>query len=48
MRPLVELLKPALLCVAGFSFFVNLLLLAPALFMPQVFDPVLAKHPIVG
>jgi PrtD family type I secretion system ABC transporter len=33
-----------LLCVAGFSFFVNLLLLAPALFMLQLFDRVLTSY----
>ena len=44
MRPLLDLLKPALLGVAGFSFFVNLLLLAPALFMLQLFDRVLLSQ----
>jgi PrtD family type I secretion system ABC transporter len=44
MKPLFALLKRPLLCVAGFSFFVNLLLLAPALFMLQVFDRVLASR----
>ena len=33
MTPLLKLLKRPLLHVAGLSFFVNLLLLVPALFM---------------
>ena len=44
MKPLLQLLKRPLLFVAGFSFFVNLLLLAPALFMLQVFDRVLTSQ----
>ena len=44
MKPLVRLLKGPLLHVAGLSFFVNLLLLVPALFMLQVFDRVLASQ----
>ena len=44
MKPLFQLLKRPLLFVAGFSFFVNLLLLAPALFMLQVFDRVLTSQ----
>ena len=44
MNPLLQLLKRPLLHVAGLSFFVNLLLLAPALFMLQVFDRVLASQ----
>jgi PrtD family type I secretion system ABC transporter len=44
MKPLLHLLKRPLLHVAGVSFFVNLLLLAPALFMLQVFDRVLASQ----
>jgi len=44
MKPLFKLLKRPLLFVAGFSFFVNLLLLAPALFMLQVFDRVLTSQ----
>lgn len=44
MKPLLQLLKRPLLVVAGFSFFVNLLLLAPALFMLQVFDRVLTSQ----
>ena len=43
MTPLFHLLKRPLLHVAGFSFFVNLLLLVPAIFMLQVFDRVLAS-----
>ena len=41
MQQLAALLRRPLLFVAGFSFFVNLLLLAPALFMLQLFDRVL-------
>ena len=44
MNTLLQLLKRPLLHVAGLSFFVNLLLLAPALFMMQVFDRVLASQ----
>lgn len=44
MKPLFRLLKRPLLFVAGFSFFVNLLLLAPAMFMLQVFDRVLTSQ----
>lgn len=44
MKPLLLLLKRPLFYVAGFSFFVNLLLLAPALFMLQVFDRMLASQ----
>uniref|UniRef100_C5D0L9 Type I secretion system ATPase n=1 Tax=Variovorax paradoxus (strain S110) TaxID=543728 RepID=C5D0L9_VARPS len=44
MKPLFQLLERPLLFVAGFSFFVNLLLLAPALFMLQVFDRVLTSQ----
>ena len=44
MTPLLKLLKRPLLHVAGLSFFVNLLLLVPALFMLQVFDRVLASQ----
>ncbi|MDQ0027476.1 ATP-binding cassette subfamily C protein/ATP-binding cassette subfamily C protein EexD [Variovorax paradoxus] len=44
MKPLLLLLKRPLLFVGGFSFFVNLLLLAPALFMLQVFDRVLTSQ----
>ncbi|KQZ42407.1 type I secretion system permease/ATPase [Duganella sp. Root1480D1] len=44
MKPLFQLLKRPLLVVAAFSFLVNLLLLAPALFMLQVFDRVLASQ----
>lgn len=44
MKPLFQLLERPLLFVAGFSFLVNLLLLAPALFMLQVFDRVLTSQ----
>src|SRR5580765_8361193 len=44
MKSLLQLLKRPLLHVAGLSFFVNLLLLVPALFMLQVFDRVLASQ----
>ena len=44
MQQLAGLLRRPLLFVAGFSFFVNLLLLAPALFMLQLFDRVLVSQ----
>ncbi len=44
MKPLLQLLSRPLLHVAGLSFFVNLLLLVPALFMLQVFDRVLSSQ----
>ncbi|MGW8394374.1 type I secretion system permease/ATPase [Pseudoduganella sp. HUAS MS19] len=44
MKPLFEIIKRPLLVVAAFSFIVNLLLLAPALFMLQVFDRVLTSQ----
>ena len=44
MKSLLELLRRPLFHVAGLSFFVNLLLLVPALFMLQVFDRVLASQ----
>ncbi|MEP7302049.1 MAG: type I secretion system permease/ATPase [Caldimonas sp.] len=43
MNSLLAQLRFPLTCVAGFSFVANLLLLAPALFMLQVFDRVLAS-----
>ena len=44
MKTMLQLLRRPLLHVAGLSFFVNLLLLVPALFMLQVFDRVLASQ----
>ena len=44
MKQLLQLLKRPLIDVVGLSFFVNLLLLVPALFMLQVFDRVLASQ----
>lgn len=44
MKTLLHLLRRPLLHVASLSFFVNLLLLGPALFMLQVFDRVLASQ----
>ena len=44
MNPLLKLINRPLLQVAGLSFFVNLLLIAPALFLLQVFDRVLASR----
>ena len=44
MKTLLQLLRRPLRLVAGLSFFVNLLLLVPALFMLQVFDRVLASQ----
>jgi PrtD family type I secretion system ABC transporter len=44
MKTLLHLLRRPLRHVAGLSFFVNLLLLVPALFMLQVFDRVLASQ----
>ncbi|MEO7851078.1 MAG: type I secretion system permease/ATPase, partial [Rubrivivax sp.] len=46
MKSLLQLLRRPLLHVAGFSFFVNLLLLVPAIFMLQVFDRVLSSQSV--
>jgi ABC-type protease/lipase transport system fused ATPase/permease subunit len=43
-NPLIGMLRRPLIHVAVFSFVVNLLLLIPALFIPQVFDRVLASQ----
>ncbi|MEW6133758.1 MAG: type I secretion system permease/ATPase [Pseudomonadota bacterium] len=39
-----EVLKPSLYAAGGFSFFINLMLLAPILYMLQVFDRVLTSR----
>lgn len=44
MKSLLRLLHRPLLHVAGFSFFINLLLLIPSIFMLQVFDRVLVSR----
>lgn len=44
MKPLLQILKRPLLHVAGFSLFINLLMLIPAIFMLQVFDRVLVSR----
>ena len=44
MKTLFKLLTRPLASIAAFSFFTNLLLLAPALFMLQVFDRVLTSQ----
>ena len=44
MTPLFQLLKRPLAFIGCFSFFTNLLLLAPALFMLQLFDRVLTSQ----
>ena len=44
MKPILHLLTRPLASIAAFSFFTNLLLLAPALFMLQVFDRVLTSQ----
>ena len=44
MNELLRLLRRPLVYVAGLSFFVNLLLLGPALFILQVYDRVLASQ----
>lgn len=43
MTTLLPLLRRPLLHIAGFSFFINLLMLIPAIFMLQVFDRVLVS-----
>ncbi len=44
MNQLFQLLKNPLLHIAGFSFFINLLLLIPSIFMLQVFDRVMVSR----
>ena len=44
MKSLLRLLRRPLAHVAAFSFFINLLLLVPSVFMLQVFDRVLVSR----
>jgi PrtD family type I secretion system ABC transporter len=44
MKKLLEELRPRLIAVAAFSFFMNLLLVVPAVFSLQVFDRVLTSN----
>jgi PrtD family type I secretion system ABC transporter len=44
MKSLWEELRPLLVCLAAFSFFINLLFLIPAVFTLQVFDRVLPSN----
>lgn len=44
MKPLWNDLRPRLGAIAAFSFFINLLFLAPAIFMLQVFDWVIPSN----
>lgn len=44
MKPLWNELRPRLLAIAAFSFVINLLFLAPAIFMLQVFDRVIPSN----
>ena len=44
MKPLWNELRPRLAAIAAFSFFINLLYLAPAIFMLQVFDRVIPSN----
>lgn len=44
MKSLLLLLRRPLLHIAGFSFFINLLLLIPSIFMLQVFDRVMVSR----
>jgi PrtD family type I secretion system ABC transporter len=44
MKDLLNELKPRLLAIAGFSFFMNLLLILPSIYMMQVFDRVLTSN----
>ena len=44
MKPLWNDLRPRLGAIGAFSFFINLLFLAPAIFMLQVFDWVIPSN----
>jgi PrtD family type I secretion system ABC transporter len=44
MKALWDELRPVLLYIAAFSFFINLLFLVPAMFTLQVFDRVISTH----
>lgn len=46
MKALLEELRPRLIALAAFSFFMNMLLLVPAIYMLQVFDRVLPSNSI--
>ena len=44
MKSLWNELRPLLICIAAFSFFINLLFLVPAMFTLQVFDRVITSN----